>query len=277
MARRPKTKQMLDYALKVLKDEHPMTVRQVFYQLVSRQVIENKKSAYNAVSKLLVEARRSGEVEWDWIVDRLRVPLCVEQWTDIPDYMESVRQAYRRHVWQDQPGYLEVWLEKDALSGIFNGVLSKYGVILNIGRGYDGWTSLRNASQRFQRVRRNDKTILYFGDFDPSGEDMFYSLQKRLDWFGGHTELIKVAITPDDIARYNIPTAKTKKSDSRQKAFVAKHGDRTAELDALPPSVLRERITTEVCKRMDMDAFAETQDQEDEDVRKLERIVENCV
>src|SRR5262249_1614394 len=119
---------MLDVALEVLGANHPMTVRQVYYQLVSRQVIKNNRSQYQAVSNLLVEARKDGPCPWEWVEARLRRPRSVSMWTDLTDFLNTVRHAYRRDVWDNQPVYLECWVEKDALSGIFEDVLDRYGV-----------------------------------------------------------------------------------------------------------------------------------------------------
>src|SRR5437879_10188225 len=104
--------------------------------------------------------------------------------------LKAVQRSYRRDVWPTQPVYLEVWLEKDALSGIFEDVLKPYGVTLNVGRGFDGWTSIKDASERFLDKSENvPVTVLYFGDFDPSGEDMVRSLRERLDFFGSDPEM----------------------------------------------------------------------------------------
>src|SRR5688500_16590624 len=132
MARQAKTQAMLDVAIEVLRNAHPMTVRQVYYQLVSRHVIDNNRGRYQAVSDLLVDARREGSIPWEWIEDRLRSPRRVSMWGGVADFLTAVRGAYRRDVWADQPGYLEVWLEKDALSGIFETALASYGVTLNV-------------------------------------------------------------------------------------------------------------------------------------------------
>lgn len=276
MARHAKTERMLEVAREVLREAHPMTVRQVYYQLVSRLVIENGRSAYQAVSKLLAEARKSGEVPWEWIEDRLRRPRAPGMWSGLPDYADTVRQCYRRDVWQDQPAYLEVWLEKDALSGIFEDVLRPYGVTLNVGRGFDGWSSIHAVAERFKERRNQGRetTIIYFGDFDPSGEDMFRSLRERLAECGSRPEMVKAALTIEDIKRYNLPPDFTKATDSRSRKFVAKYGDLAVELDALPGQVLRERIESEVRARMDLEALAETRRRQEEDERRLEQVLE---
>ena len=267
MARQQKTLDRLAVAVEVLTEGHPMTVRQVFYQLVSRQVVENKRTMYQAVSDLLVEARKDGTVPWEWIVDRLRGPREVAMWDDLADFAATARQAYRRDVWATQPAYFEVWLEKDALSGIFADVLAPYGVTFNVGRGYDGWTSICDAAKRWGDG--DGLTVLYFGDFDPSGEDMFRSFRERLEFFGCCPSLIKCALTYDDIYTYDLPPNFTKSTDSRAAAHIAKWGDVSVELDALPATVLRQRLEQEVRAHMDLDALAEVEEKQRADRRRL--------
>ncbi len=164
MSRHARTKRIIDEARGILAEAHPMTVRQVYYQLVSRQAIENSRSQYNSLCKALVGARKEGIIPWDWIEDRLRRPRHVNMWKDLPDFYGNVMRWYRRDVWQSQPGLVECWLEKDALSGVFEQVLDRYGVTLNVGRGYDGWDSIHNAADRW--AGKDKVTVLYFGDFD---------------------------------------------------------------------------------------------------------------
>src|SRR5215216_6947311 len=159
---------------------HPMTLRQVHYRLVSRDDIHhpNTMSAYNTLGGWLRDDRLAGLVPWRWMEDRLRRPTVWQMWAGPAEFLHSVRDNYSREVWQDQGHYIEVWCEKDALSGIFADVVGEYGVTLCIGRGYDGWSSIKKAADRYA-YRRDERgmniTVLYFGDFDPSGEDMHRS------------------------------------------------------------------------------------------------------
>lgn len=146
------------------------------------------------------------------------------------------------------------WLEKDALSGVFIDVIGHYRVTLNVGRGYDGWSSIHNAAERFKRSGK-ETIILYFGDFDPSGEDMVRSLRDRLEILGSQPEIIKVALGKEDVARYNLPPNMTKSTDTRRTAFVAKHGDVSVELDALPAPVLQQMVRSEIEKYIDLEAL----------------------
>ena len=147
---------------------------------------------------------------------------------------------------------------------------------MNVGRGYDGWSSIHNAAERFLDKSENSitTTILYFGDFDPSGEDMVRSLQERLAELGAEPEVIKCSLTADDVQRYNLPPDFAKKTDTRAAGFIAKNGDVSVELDALPMDVLRTRIVEEVEARMDLDALEETRQTEEDDRQKLADAVE---
>ena len=133
--------------------------------------------SYQSASKALVAARREGLIPWRRIEDRLHKPRRVLMSSGLPDFAETAARAYRRNVWDSQPVYLKTWLEKDALSGIFEDGLDRYGVTLNVGRGFDGWDSIHNAASRLG----DEDVILYFGDFDPSGEDMVRSLREAMD------------------------------------------------------------------------------------------------
>jgi hypothetical protein len=286
MGKHAKTLKLLEVAVEVLTAQHPMTVRRVYYQLVSRQVTENNRGQYQAVSNALVDARKDGTIPWGWIEDRLRRPREVLMWDGLAERVDAAVWGYRRNVWPTQPVYVEVWLEKDALSGIFADVLRRYGLTLNVGRGYDGWDSIRHAAERYQRYRQwtgaeDDPaileepseliptTVLYFGDFDPSGEDMVRSLGERLCFFAVDPFLKKCALTADDVTRYQLPPDFTKTTDTRRDAFVQKYGDIAVERDALPADVLRVRLVEEVEAIMDLERFAEIRQLENEERRQL--------
>jgi hypothetical protein len=241
-----------------LAAHHPMTLRQVHYRLVSRDdvVHPNTQNAYDKLSEWLRDDRLNGDVKWEWMEDRLREPHDIQMWDGLGDYVEAVRYDYRREVWHSQPCYLEVWCEKDALSGIFAEEVDRYRVTLNIGRGYDGWSSIKKAAERYRYWKDAvglETTVLYFGDFDPSGEDMHRSLQERFAMLGVYPDMPKVALRHGDVAR--LPFNFNKLSDSRAPAFIKRYGDVAVELDALPVEELRERIRSPIEERMDAAAL----------------------
>ncbi len=257
--RRPKTLQLLAIAREVLEVDRPMTVRQIYYQLVARHAVENKPSRYLAVSRALANARKDGVIPWEWIEDRLRRPRGHRGWSNVREFIDYYLDfgGYVRQPWQDEDHLVELWLEKDALSAIVDEYASKYYLTLNVGRGYDGWSSIHDAAERYEGY--DEVTILYFGDFDPSGEDMFSSLDKRLAELGCfHPNILKIGLTREHIETYNLPPDVTKPSDSRSKAFVEKHGDISAELDALPPAVFRELVESSILEHINVPAFEES-------------------
>lgn len=267
MGKRAVTLERQDIALEVLSKHRPMTVRQVYYQFVSRHAIDNTRSMYQRISDLLVDMRKDGLIPWDWIEDRIRRPRQVAMWDDLKSFGASALQSYRRDVWIEQPELVEVWLEKDALSGIFEDVLRPYRVTLNVGRGYDGWSSIHDAAMRYREWPRVH--IAYFGDFDPSGEDMQRSLQERLTFFDVDPVVTRWAILPEDIATYDLPPEPAKKADKRRDSFVERFGDETVELDALPTDVLEARIRQAVESVMDLDALERVEQEEKRDKTQL--------
>lgn len=278
MARRAKTQRIIDEAYAILEDFHPMTVRQVYYQLISRHVVEVKpgqrpKAAYESVTDALVAARREGLIPWAWIEDRLRkVRNAGDGWDDPDEYWTTqvryLASMYHRAIWPTQPRYLEVWLEKDALSGIFEDAVSAYNVALQVGRGYDSWSAIKEASDRFKCMERVGKptTILHFGDFDPSGVDMPRSCGERLAELGSYPTIITVSLTYDEVLSGQLPTSiepiTTKEHDSRGPAFIARYGDIAVELDAWPPADLRRRCAEAIEQHMDMQALAQVRELE---------------
>jgi hypothetical protein len=106
MGRHTRTEAILEAAVSVLGEHHPMTVRQLYYQLVSRQVLENRRSQYQALSRLLVSARLEDAIPWRWLEDRTRRPRSVPMWDDLEGFAESVRRAYRRNAGR---GSLSTW------------------------------------------------------------------------------------------------------------------------------------------------------------------------
>jgi hypothetical protein len=282
--RRQKTINIVNGAIDALSEYSPMTVRQIYYQLVAKHIIENKRSQYQAVSVALRDARKYGEIPWECIEDRLRRPRTVSMWSGLEEFAVTAVKAYRRDVWEYQDHLVEVWLEKDALSGLFEDVLRPYGVTLNVGRGYDGWASIHNAAMRYLAWDNRDVipdrqdgkgstqggvTILYFGDFDPSGRDMVRSLRERIGFFGTYPTIEICALRESDISEYNLPPDFAKRTDSRAASFIAEHGDVAVELDALPIPVLTDRLEVEVRLRLDIASLDAVKGLEDSDKERI--------
>lgn len=163
-------------------DGYILTLRQLYYQLVSRDIIPNAQNEYAKVSKLLKEGRMAGIVDWGAIEDRLRIPY-IPYWNTSPN--QAIKDAIRQYRLDRQKGqntYVEVWVEKDALSGVLKRITGKYHVKLLVNRGYGSVTAMHDAYERISGYIRNGKSvkILYLGDHDPSGIDMIRDITERI-------------------------------------------------------------------------------------------------
>jgi hypothetical protein len=250
---------LINAAVRILEAENPMTIRQLFYRLVSIHAIMNETSDYQKVIRLMTKARKDGRVDYDWIVDRSRASYKSVLWdnmSELADSFERTLLRYRSDWWQDQPTYIEIWCEKDAVTGSIDPVRIEYGLRVESFRGYNSTTNLHECVERLMDRQDAGKNlvILYLGDWDPSGEDMVRDVQDRLAEENSDldVEVVRVAIHKEDIAAFNLPPLRTKKKDdgswrdSRAKKFVKAHGNMCVELDALPAVELRFRLKEEI-------------------------------
>ena len=255
MKKQQKTLDLISAAREILKLQNPMTLRQTYYQLVAKHIVDNNKNEYQKLSNALVWARQQELIPWGWLEDRTRQPRQVNMWSNLQDFFETVKISYRKDVWENQENYVVVWVEKDALSGIFQRAVDIYGVTLIVGRGYNSWSVKKELADMF-RAYGKKPVVLYFGDFDPSGEDIFRDIEESFGFFQISLKKIeKVSLTKNDIDKYNLPADFAKKSDTRAKKFIAKNGDMAVELDALPVGILREKIKNGIEKYLDMEKF----------------------
>ena len=165
------------------QQHHPLTVRQLFYALTVMKLIAKTEAEYKqTVVRLSKEMRLSGELNWDWLVDNTRWMRKPQTFGSLADCVEQSARTYRRSLWQQSHEYVEVWLEKDALAGVFNDVTSEFDVPLMVTRGYPSLSYLRSAAETIVATSK-DTTIYYFGDWDPSGADISRNVEARLREF----------------------------------------------------------------------------------------------
>jgi hypothetical protein len=263
------TTELVNAAIQILMVESPMTIRQLFYRLVSAAVIGNCLRDYQRVSKAMTKARDDGRVDYDWIVDRSRATYRPGSYKNLADFgkaLENACKQYRMDYWQDQPSYVEIWCEKDAVTGSIDEVRRQYGVTVEAQRGFNSTTNVHNVAQRLLDKKSEGKHlhVLYVGDWDPSGEEIQADVERRVKpWqytanacvnlFDFH--LYRVAIFKDDIRTFNLPPLRVKTADSRAAKFLRRHGDYAVELDALPPTELRARLRRAIEKVIDHSAW----------------------
>lgn len=253
---------------RVLSDYNPMTVRQVFYQLVAHRVIEKAERMYDSVQQNLVKMRKDKIIPFSWISDNTR-------WIRKPDTYSSMQQmlrysvqTYRRALWNEQGVYVEVWCEKDALAGLIIEETDPFDVPLMVSRGFSSITYLHEAAENIAN-KGKPAYIYYFGDHDPSGKLIPEVLERNLREYapGAEIHFTQIAITEDQIKQYNLPTRPTKKG-SHKKDFVGE----SVELDALPASVLRGLVRRCITQHIDPDIYNRTLETERMERETLKRI-----
>ncbi|MES3628954.1 MAG: hypothetical protein PPP56_02185 [Longimonas sp.] len=230
--------------VEALRKDKPMTVRQVFYRLVVEGVVPKVEGrGYRTVARELRKMRRSGRVPYAWIVDSSRTVRRPEQYGSMADALHETARLYRRNLWGDLDDYVQVWMEKEALAGVAWDVTEDMGVSLWVARGYSSISYLHHAAQHINNALEAGKTayIYNLGDHDPSGCDAWQSAVDELRGFAtdpGRVRFERVAVTPKQIRRMDLPSRPTKQTDSRSEGFEGE----SVELDAIPPNALRSII-----------------------------------
>jgi len=250
-----------------------LTLRQIYYRLVSKNVIGNTPSNYKQLSKVLVKARERGEIGSRVIEDRSRQVLGVGDYgysnpEDFLSYqverLKASGENYTRPFWESQPYRLVLALEKDALSRLFLLVANRFRVKVYVTKGYGSFTYVKNMAEEI--VGDRPTYVLYFGDYDPSGRDIERDLGRRLEAYGAlNLMLERIALTEAQIEKYGLPprpedleTLKKLSRDTRAKRYGLEYA---VELDAIDPKELQTLITTSIASRLDLEKWQTLQAQ----------------
>lgn len=244
-----------------VNDGYTLTLRQLYYQLVSRDVIPNNDKEYAKLSKILKNGRMAGIVDWSSIEDRVRVPKLPYWVKDVQSAINDTIEQYRLDRMKGQARRIEIWVEKDALSNVLYRVSEKYHIRLMVNRGYSSVSAMYDAYHRL----RTDDVILYFGDHDPSGMDMIRDVRERLQEFGIAVQVQPIALTMDQIREFNPPPNPAKITDPRAKWYIEKYGKTSWELDALPPRELIRLAENAVESIIDIYQYHEMLKEEEKD------------
>jgi len=279
-----KTKRILEKVKEIIRQyDTRLTLRQIYYRLVSKQVIENNVNEYKRLSSILVKARMEGIINFDSIEDRSRdVNIDTEESAESKEvflsrelnWLEEWDEGYSGYSlprWHNQPYSVEVWVEKQALESLFLSVTRERRVNLAVCKGYPSLTYLYQAAKRL--IENNDKkrVVLYFGDHDPSGKDIERYIKERLnDLEVGDIEIKRIALTMGQVQEYKLPPAPTKKGDSRSSNYIAKYGDNSIELDAIEPDILQEIIKEAIGEYFDKEIHEEVKEESEESREWLE-------
>lgn len=235
-----------------------LTVRQLYYQLVARDIIENSQKSYKRITSVANDARLAGVLDWDAIEDRTRAFVRRQRWKSGAQILEASAASYHIDMWERQATRVFVIIEKEALVGVLSPTCQKFDVPILAARGYPSCTVLREFAQidMIPNLADQDITILHLGDHDPSGIDMTRDLTERMSLFC-HTpvELVRVALNMGQIEERKPPPNPAKTTDSRFKSYMEEFGTESWELDALPPEYLVDLVESEIWKRVDVDQW----------------------
>jgi hypothetical protein len=279
--------------LDVLKTQTgQLTDRQIHYRLVAKGFYPNNRSSYNHLTKVLKDERISGAIPWDRIVDSSK-PMFLQAQDERDDGTARIkfehakenyddaeinfrRTSFYTSFWTYQPEYIEVWCEKDALARILKEITDDYMVSLIICKGYQSITNEKNRRDYyFNREHHEERkvAIIYFGDFDPRGENIPQVIKRDFQRLGYQATLDKVALTPEQIRQYNLVPAPCKKTDSMASHWIEENGDVAYELDALEPNVLRQIVKDNIEKHISQEAYAKRNEYMKQENDKLAEMI----
>lgn len=244
---------------------YTLTLRQLYYQLVARGIIENNMRSYKNTGNLINDARLAGLIDWNAIEDRTRSLKGLTHWSNPQEIISSASCQYKKDLWKNQKYHLEVWVEKEALAEVVAKACRPWDVNYFCCRGYVSQSEMWSAAQRLVKETYNGKdcVIIHLGDHDPSGIDMSRDIEDRLQMFGNQDGgftfsnhflgLRRIALNMDQIDTFNPPPNPAKLTDSRCKSYMDKYGDESWELDALEPRVLNDLISGTISEYADLD------------------------
>jgi hypothetical protein len=272
---RPATLAIIETANRIIEEyaaqDFDLTLRQLYYQMVARGYIENSERSYKNFGNIIDGGRLAGLIDWDRIVDRTRNLQSNGHFRDPSHIMKAAVNSYQIDKWERQPYRVEVWVEKDALSGVVDPVCRRLDIPYFACRGYTSQSEMWGAGQRLASWRRMKQTpiILYLGDHDPSGIDMTRDVIDRLQRFAGGIKVDRLALNWDQVEQYKPPPNPAKLTDSRADAYIARFGSESWELDALNPTILANLIENIVGQLRDATLWAEAVEEEEEGITQL--------
>ena len=265
---------MIENINKILNDYRTMgyrlTLRQLYYQLVSRDIIPNTDRSYKNIGSLVSNGRQAGLIDWKMIEDRNRGTVYPPHWENPGEIIESAANQFRIDKWENQEYHIEVMVEKDALSGILEPVCRRLDVRLTANKGYSSSSMMYEIGKRIENRNSDlkDIVILYLGDHDPSGIDMTRDIEDRLYMYSSmvYFEIKRLALNWDQIEMWNPPENPAKITDSRYKKYLSEYGKSSWELDAVEPRTLAKLVEDAVMEYIDQEIW-------DEDIEKEKSMI----
>lgn len=246
-----------------------LTLRQLYYQFVSRDLIENTERSYKNLGKVIAKARMAGLISWNAIEDRGRGLSSFWYDEDESNAIRDLPEYIRFDRWERLGVYIEVWVEKEALGNVVQRACEPFYVPHLSCKGYLSASEAWAAGRRFKdRLRKGQECfLLHIGDHDPSGIDMTRDNRDRVDLFSenfGAVDVKRLALNMDQVLEYGPPPNPAKITDSRADGYIEEYGATSWELDALEPSVIEQLLRTEIESHIDPEIWEEVEKMEEE-------------
>ena len=257
-----------------------LSLRQLYYQLVARDYIENSVKTYKRIGNLVSDARLAGLLDWDMIEDRNRETVIPNAWNSPAEIVRTAANQFRVDRWEGQSCHVEVMVEKDALSGILEPVCRELHVRFTANKGYSSSSAMYEAGKRIHHAYvREDKAvhIFYLGDHDPSGIDMTRDIQERLNMFSEivPVEVHRLALNYDQVEQWQPPENPAKETDSRYQSYAEQYGRSSWELDAVEPRALADLVRAGIEDLIDTDIWDEVAKREKKMRAELTRFADD--
>ena len=285
--RRRQKKQLPFYheLIRFVNEHRYITDRQFYYNLVEQPLgspirldVSTARLSTNAYAKVIdltVTCRLAGLIPLDSILDDTALLGTTQYACPIETYLLLQVNQYRSNWFEKQKYYVECWLEKRALGRIFQSITDAYGVYLSVSGKYPSLAQVKSAIDRFEDHDK-PKVILYFGDLDPTGKDMPRYLRDMFPELGCTDVTIEeITVNVSDVKNYGLPKIPLKSKDKRTEWYMRTFGiDYGVEIDALPPSLLRQKIAEVIEYFLDTERIKRKQE---EDGKAKERIQEKLL
>jgi len=239
------------------RDYLPMTLRQIFYRLVTQGAVEKTERGYSQLCEHMNRARRAGFIPMASIRDdgttvRMAHDFDTEQ--EVRSYLCQLAGSARMDLQRGQERRMEIWCEAGGMVPQLERVAHPFGVPVISSGGFDSLTAKHDMACRY--AEQGDTLVLHIGDYDPSGVHIFSSLAEDITAFlegrDASVEFARLAVLPEQIELYHLPTAIPKKSDNR--SF---DDNRTVQAEAFDPGTLAALVKSAIINRLDMDAYAD--------------------
>lgn len=258
-----------------------ITIRELYYQLVTIGMT-NDMPHYKKVVNAMIQARWDGLLEFNAFLDHERETLGNTDYkeTDVVTASEMAKEqikiwatSYKKNRWENQPYYPEVFIEKKALQGVFEDTCDNWNVALNPCKGYPSLTFLNSAKCRFEEAADAGKRliILYFGDYDCSGEDIPRSICDNLEKIGITVEIKRILLLENQVKKWKLPHAPTKMTDTRSRAW---DGIGQVELDAVERGKIIRILEKAIIDIFDTDLYRVLQETEEQEREEFKAILE---